>query len=152
MAEKDAPTNPNPNPQAQPNAIGTSESFDPADAPKPWDADGIDKPDREAGQNVQSVTTEVPHEADASSAPGPYDLPINRPPVSTNDPRTPIAHSLVAGAGAPHTEGQDSGPRRPGDPERPAGEGGMAEAPTASKASGTASTKASTKPSEESGS
>lgn len=55
---------------------------------------------------VQSVTTEVPHEADASSAPGPYqDLPLNRPPVSTNDPRTPIAHSLVAGAGAPQNTG-----------------------------------------------
>jgi len=54
---------------------------------------------------VQSVTTEVPHAADASSAPGPYkDLEINRPPVSTNDPEVPIAHSLVAGAGAPTGE------------------------------------------------
>jgi hypothetical protein len=54
---------------------------------------------------VQSVTTEVPHEADASSAPGPYaDLPINRPPVSTNQANVPIAHSLVAGAGAPSEE------------------------------------------------
>ena len=54
---------------------------------------------------VMSVTTEVPHEADASSAPGPYkDLDVNRPPVSTNDPETPIAHSLVAGAGAPTGE------------------------------------------------
>ena len=54
---------------------------------------------------VESVTTEVPHEADASSAPGPYDdLPVNRPPVSTNDPETPIAQSLVAGAGAPTGE------------------------------------------------
>lgn len=51
---------------------------------------------------VQSVTTTVPHEADASSAPGPYnDLDVNRPPVSTNRPDVPIAHSLVAGAGAP---------------------------------------------------
>lgn len=54
---------------------------------------------------VQSVTTDVPHEADASSAPGPYnDLEVNRPPVSTNDPEVPIAHSLVAGAGAPTGE------------------------------------------------
>jgi hypothetical protein len=55
--------------------------------------------------SVTSVTTEVPHEADASSAPGPYeDLELNRPPVSTNDPEVPIAHSLVAGAGAPTPE------------------------------------------------
>jgi hypothetical protein len=58
---------------------------------------------------VQSVTTEVPSEADASSAPGPYTedgepLDVNRPPVSTNDPETPIAHSLVGGAGAPSGE------------------------------------------------
>jgi hypothetical protein len=54
---------------------------------------------------VQSVTTVVPHEADASSAPGPYnDLDVNRPPVSTNRPDVPIAHSLVAGAGAPTGE------------------------------------------------
>lgn len=54
---------------------------------------------------VTSVTTETPHPADESSAPGPYkDLDVNRPPVSTNDPETPIAHSLVAGAGAPTPE------------------------------------------------
>jgi hypothetical protein len=54
---------------------------------------------------VESVTTEVPHEADADSAPGPYkDLDVNRPPVSTNDPQVPIAHSLIAGAGAPTGE------------------------------------------------
>ena len=54
------------------------------------------------GEAVESVTTTVPHEADASSAPGPYnDLDVNRPPVSTNRPDVPIAHSLVAGAGAP---------------------------------------------------
>jgi len=59
----------------------------------------------EPGQAVQSVTETVPHEADASSAPGPYaDLPVDRPPVSTNDPETPIAQSLVAGAGAPTGE------------------------------------------------
>lgn len=63
----------------------------------------IKDPDREKeGTAVQSVTEEVPHEADASSAPGPYnDLDLNRPPVSTNKPDVPIAHSLVAGAGAP---------------------------------------------------
>lgn len=54
---------------------------------------------------VQSVTTTVPHEADASSSAGPYtDLDVNRPPVSTNRPDVPIAHSLVAGAGAPTGE------------------------------------------------
>jgi len=54
---------------------------------------------------VQSVTTETPHPADESSAPGPYEgLEVNRPPVSTNDPEQPIAHSLVAGAGAPTGE------------------------------------------------
>lgn len=57
------------------------------------------------GQAVESVTEEVPHAADADSSPGPYEgLDINRPPVSTNEPQTPIAHSLVAGAGAPSPE------------------------------------------------
>jgi hypothetical protein len=55
---------------------------------------------------VMSVTTDVPHEADSSSAPtSTQDLPINRGAVSTNDPRHPIAHSLVAGAGAPQNTG-----------------------------------------------
>lgn len=63
-------------------------------------ADDIKKPDE--GQAVESVTETVPHEADASSAPGPYqDLDVERPPVSTARPDVPIAHSLVAGAGAP---------------------------------------------------
>ncbi len=60
------------------------------------------------GQAVQSVTTEVPHPADADSAPGPYEgLELNRPPVSTNQPDVPIAHSLVAGAGAPSPDAQE---------------------------------------------
>lgn len=68
-------------------------------------AKDIQKPDPEKGQAVQSVTETVPHEADASSAPGPYEgLELNRPPVSTNRPDVPIAHSLVAGAGAPTGE------------------------------------------------
>lgn len=55
---------------------------------------------------VMSVTTDVPHEADASSAPtSTQDLPVNRGAVSTNDPRHPIAHSLIAGAGAPQNTG-----------------------------------------------
>ena len=34
------------------------------------------------GEAVESTTTEVPHEADASSEPGPYEgLEIDRPPV-----------------------------------------------------------------------
>jgi hypothetical protein len=57
------------------------------------------------GEAVLTTTEEVPHEADASSQPGPYDgLEVNRPPVSTNDPEVPIAQSLVAGAGAPTPE------------------------------------------------
>jgi hypothetical protein len=66
---------------------------------------GIKKADMEEGQAVQSVTEETPHRADESSAPGPYnDLDVNRPPVSTNRPDVPIAHSLVGGAGAPTGE------------------------------------------------
>ena len=65
----------------------------------------IEEPDAEKGQNpaaVESVTETVPHPADASSAPGPYeDLDAERPPVSTSRPDVPIAQSLVAGAGAP---------------------------------------------------
>ena len=54
---------------------------------------------------VESITEEVPHEADASSEPGPYEgLEVNRPPVSTNRPDVPIAQSLVEGAGAPTGE------------------------------------------------
>lgn len=66
-------------------------------------AKDIDKPDAEVhGTAVSSVTEAVPSEADASSAPGPYnDLDVNRPPVSTNEPQTPIANSMVGGAGAP---------------------------------------------------
>ena len=65
----------------------------------------IEEPDAEKGQNpasVESVTETVPHPADASSAPGPYeDLDVERPPVSTSRPDVPIAQRLVAGAGAP---------------------------------------------------
>jgi hypothetical protein len=69
------------------------------------EVDGADGKMEVAPGVVQSVTTTVPHEADASSAPGPYtDLDVNRPPVSTNRPDVPIAHSLVAGAGAPTGE------------------------------------------------
>jgi len=53
------------------------------------------------GQAVTSVTEAVPHPADATSAPGPYDgLELERPPVSTNRPDTPVAQTLIAGAGA----------------------------------------------------
>lgn len=73
---------------------------------KPVTVDGEDV--EIAPGSVQSVTTETPHAADESSQPGPYDdLELNRPPVSTNDPEQPIAHSLVAGAGAPQTLGPD---------------------------------------------
>lgn len=53
---------------------------------------------------VQSVTTDAPHPADQTSAPVELPTDVNRPPVSTNDPETPIAHSLVGGAGAPTPE------------------------------------------------
>ena len=65
-------------------------------------ADDIKTPaehDKDIPPGVVSVTDTVPHPADASSAPGPYDMPIERPPVSTTKPDVPIAQSLVAGAG-----------------------------------------------------
>lgn len=81
------------------------------------EVDGVDGKMEVAPGAVQSVTTEVPHEADASSAPGPYnDLDVNRPPVSTNRPNVPIAHSLVAGAGAP-TGPPEYSPEAPTNPK-----------------------------------
>ena len=71
-------------------------------------ADDIQKADPEKGQAVQSVTTVVPHEADSTSAPNVLPDSVNRPPVSTNQADVPIAHSLIAGAGAPQPpEGDD---------------------------------------------
>lgn len=60
-------------------------------------------PDPEVeGVAVKSVTENVSHPADATSAPGPYeDLEVNRPGVSTNQAPAEIAQTLVAGAGAP---------------------------------------------------
>jgi hypothetical protein len=61
---------------------------------------GIDKPDPDVhGTAVTSVTETVPSEADADS--NRYADDVNRPPVSTNEPQTAIAQTLVAGAGAP---------------------------------------------------
>lgn len=48
------------------------------------------------------VLKEPEHPADKTSAPGPYDLPIERPPFSTGRPDVPIVTSMVTGAGA-HT-------------------------------------------------
>lgn len=67
---------------------------------------GIEPAGQRRGQAVATVTENVTHPADASSAPGPYivdgePMPINREGVSTNRPDVPIANSLVAGAGAP---------------------------------------------------
>ena len=63
---------------------------------------GIDKPDPEVhGTAVTSVTETVPDEADSTSAPNKLPDDVNRPPVSTNEPQTPIANSLIGGAGAP---------------------------------------------------
>jgi len=65
----------------------------------------IEEANPNEGEAVLTKTEEVPHEADASSEPGPYEgLEVNRPPVSTNRPDVPIAQSLVAGAGAPTGE------------------------------------------------
>lgn len=61
---------------------------------------GIQKADPEKGQAVQSVTEVVPDEADSTSASNKLPEDVNRPPVSTNKPDVPIAHSLIAGAGA----------------------------------------------------
>jgi hypothetical protein len=93
----------------------------------------IQKADPEKGQAVQSVTTETPHPADESSAPGPYDgLELNRPPVSTNRPDVPIAHSLVGGAGAP-TGPPEYDPSDPNqEPGEPRSDAGGDEAPAAS--------------------
>lgn len=61
------------------------------------------EPNADAAAAAPTVTHEVPHPADGTSAPGPYEgLSADRPPVSTTDPDTPIAQSLAAGAGA-HT-------------------------------------------------
>ena len=60
----------------------------------------IRPPDPETeGIAVTSVTETVPSEADEDS--NRYADEVNRPPVSTNEPQTPIAQTLVAGAGAP---------------------------------------------------
>jgi hypothetical protein len=66
--------------------------------------DEIRKPDPDKGEGnaVQSVTEVVPHPADADSSPGPYEgLHPDRPPVSSSQAPAELAHSLVAGAGAP---------------------------------------------------
>lgn len=65
-------------------------------------AKDIEKPDPEVhGVAVTSITETVPSEADSTSAPNMLPEDVNRPPVSTNEPQTPIAQTLVAGAGAP---------------------------------------------------
>jgi len=60
--------------------------------------------DPEEGQAVESVTTAASHPADLT--PAPVELPddVNRPPVSTNDPETPIAHSNISGEMGPSPE------------------------------------------------
>ena len=79
-------------------------------------ADDIQKPG--PGQAVTSVTEVVPHDADSSSEPGPYkDLSVDRPPVSTSDAQTPIAHSLVAGAGASHPPEPEPEQEEPEEPK-----------------------------------
>lgn len=81
-------------------------------------ADDIDK--AEDIPAVESTTEAVPHPADGTSAPGPYeDLSPDRPPVSTTQPDVPIAQSLVAGAGAEHTEGQTTPAEEHEEPAEP---------------------------------
>lgn len=97
------------------------------------EVDGESKKIEVAPGAVQSVTTVVPHAADASSAPGPYEnLDLNRPPVSTNRPDVPIAHSLVAGAGAPTGE-PDYKPELGPDQEADYGAQAAADAAAAKK-------------------
>jgi hypothetical protein len=101
--------------RAQPSSRVTETTPDPVDDAG-YRGEGVEKADAAEGQAVVSVTTEVPHEADATSAPGPYaDLPIDRPPVSTSNPQQPIAHSLIAGAGA----GNQGQPEIPPERRRP---------------------------------
>lgn len=101
------------------------------------EVDGVDDKMEVAPGAVQSVTTAVPHPADASSGAGPYDgLDVNRPPVSTNRPDVPIAHSLVAGAGAPTGE---PGYRPELGPDQDADYGAQAAADEAAKAKPAAS-------------
>jgi len=53
---------------------------------------------------VQSVTTAATHPADKTSAPVELPTDVNRPPVSTNDPEQPIAHSNISGDMGPTPE------------------------------------------------
>lgn len=53
---------------------------------------------------VQSVTTGATHPADKTSAPVKLPDDVNRPPVSTNDPEVPIAHSNLSGEMGPTPE------------------------------------------------
>jgi hypothetical protein len=85
----------------------------------------------EPGQAVTSTTEVTPHPADETSAPVPMDdMSPDRPPVSTTQPDVPIAHSLIAGAGAGNQNvGEpeaDQAAERAGEPQ--------AEEPTPKKA------------------
>lgn len=93
--------------------------------------DGVDGKIEVAPGAVQSVTTTVPHEADSTSSPNVLPTDPNRPPVSTNRPDVPIAHSLVAGAGAPTGE-PDYKPEL--GPDQEADYGAQAAADDAAKA------------------
>lgn len=65
-------------------------------------APGIEPGNVTASASVQSTTEETPSEADETSAPNVVNTENEQPPVRTSTPDTPIAQTLVAGAGA-HT-------------------------------------------------
>lgn len=94
---------------------------------------GIDEHDLASSSAVASTTEATPSVADESSAPGPYsgaDKPqVNEPPVRTNRPDTPIAQSLVAGAGQhdPPSEDEVGPDGRPVYDEKAASEAGEGE-------------------------
>src|SRR5688500_14293916 len=62
-------------------------------------AKGIDAGNIAAAPVVQSTTESTPAEADKSSLPNALDAKPDDPPVRAAKPDTPIAQTLVAGAG-----------------------------------------------------
>lgn len=62
-------------------------------------APGIDPGNIVVGASVQSTTKETPSPADETPAPNVLNTENEQPPVRTSRPDTPIAQTLVAGAG-----------------------------------------------------
>lgn len=87
-------------------------------------AKGIDGGQIVETSAVQSTTKVTPSKADESSAPGPYQgdgaPDVEDPPVRAAHPDTPVAQTLVSGAGEhtppdPKEFGPDGRPIVPGD-------------------------------------